>query len=200
MGKVTLIAKGVRREKSRLAGGVELFSVSEISFVRGKSDISTLTSSRLIEHFDSIIKDYSRTLVAYDFLKWIGAVTEDATEASYFQLLRTGLTYLNARIDPQLVRVWFLSNLLTESGYDIELFVDESGSALTVDSLYTFDVTSGKLLVSTNGTFSAEHVKLLRLLRTVTPDKLRRVKDIDTLVPVISSLIDEVAGYYLHIK
>ena len=177
MGKATLIAKGVRREKSRLAGGVELFSVSEISFVRGKSDISTLTSSRLVEHFDSIIKDYARTLVAYDFLKWIGTVTEDVSEASYFQLLRKGLVYLNARIDPQLARVWFLSNLLSEAGYDIELFV-----------------------VSTNGPLSAEHVKLLRLLRTVTPDKLRRVKDIDKLVPVISSLIDEVAGYYLHIK
>lgn len=200
MGKITLIAKGVRREKSRLAGGVELFSISEISFVKGKSDISTLTSSRLVEHFESIIKDYARTLVAYDFLKWIGTVTEDASEASYFQLLRKGLVYLNARIEPQLVRVWFLSGLLSEAGYDIELFVDESGSALTEDSLYSFDVTSGKLIASASGTFSAEHVKLLRLMRTVTPDKLRRVKEIDNLVPVVSSLIDEVAVYYLQIK
>jgi DNA repair protein RecO (recombination protein O) len=200
LGKVTLIAKGVRREKSRLAGGVELFSVSEISFVRGKSDISTLTSSRLVEHFDTIIKDYARTLAAYDFLKWISVATEDASEASYFQLLRKGLVYLNARIEPRLVRVWFLSSLLSEAGYDIELFVDETGLVLSQDGLYSFDVTSGKLVASENGPFAATHIKLLRLLRTVTPDKLRRVKNIEELVPEITPLVDEVAGYYLHIK
>lgn len=35
-GKLSLIAKGVRKEKSKLAGGIELFSVSNISFIPPK--------------------------------------------------------------------------------------------------------------------------------------------------------------------
>ena len=45
-GKISLIAKAVRKPKSKLAGGIELFSVNEISYIEGKSDLSTLVSSR----------------------------------------------------------------------------------------------------------------------------------------------------------
>ena len=48
-GKIRLIAKGSRKLKSKLAAGIELFSVSEISFIKGKGDIDTLVSSRGIE-------------------------------------------------------------------------------------------------------------------------------------------------------
>ena len=40
-GKVKGIAKGVRKQKSKLAGGIELFSVSDISFIPGRRDIDT---------------------------------------------------------------------------------------------------------------------------------------------------------------
>ncbi|MCA9348456.1 DNA repair protein RecO, partial [Candidatus Saccharibacteria bacterium] len=35
-GKIRLIAKGVRKQKSRMAGGLELFGVSEINFIKGR--------------------------------------------------------------------------------------------------------------------------------------------------------------------
>ena len=42
-GKVRLMARGVRKIKSKLAGGIELFSISSLNYVNGKGDISTLT-------------------------------------------------------------------------------------------------------------------------------------------------------------
>lgn len=36
-GKISLIAKAVRKPKSKLAGGIELFSVNEISYIEGKA-------------------------------------------------------------------------------------------------------------------------------------------------------------------
>jgi DNA repair protein RecO (recombination protein O) len=50
-GKLRLMAKGVRKIKSKLAGGIELFSVSDITYIRGKGELGTLISwiaSRLI--------------------------------------------------------------------------------------------------------------------------------------------------------
>ena len=64
-GKIRGIAKGVRKVKSKLAGGIELFSISQISFIQGKSDIYTLTSTRLEKHFGNIVHDIDRTMYAY---------------------------------------------------------------------------------------------------------------------------------------
>ena len=47
-GKLSLMAKGARRVKSKLAGGIELLSTSEINYIAGKGSLDTLVSSRLI--------------------------------------------------------------------------------------------------------------------------------------------------------
>ncbi|MEJ0073760.1 MAG: DNA repair protein RecO [Candidatus Saccharibacteria bacterium] len=59
-GKLRLMAKGVRRIKSKLAGGIELFSVSNITFIRGRGDIGTLVSSRVLTHYGRIVSDLDR--------------------------------------------------------------------------------------------------------------------------------------------
>lgn len=38
-GKVAVLAKGVRKEKSRLAGGIELFSISDVVIHQGRSNL-----------------------------------------------------------------------------------------------------------------------------------------------------------------
>ena len=58
LGKQSVIARGVRREKSKLAGGIELFSVSEVLIHKGKSsDLGILTGAKLVEYFDAFVKD-----------------------------------------------------------------------------------------------------------------------------------------------
>ena len=199
-GKVQVIAKGVRKEKSRLAGGIELLSISKISFIKGKRDIATLVSTQLEEHFDQITADYERTMVAYDFLKWIDKVTEEACEPDYYLHLKKGLTYLNAQIPLLIVRMWFLSGLLELTGYDIELFTDQAGDKLQVDHAYRFDIESGKFTPQDGGQFTAEHIKIIRLLRVWTPDKLRSLQGIGERCEPINDLLEQVAAYYIHIK
>ena len=50
LGQRGAMARGARREKSKLAGGIELFGVSDVVLQQGKIDLATLTSARLI-HF-----------------------------------------------------------------------------------------------------------------------------------------------------
>ena len=54
-GRLSVMARGVRREKSRLAGGIELFAVCDLVLTRGTkstSDLWTLTGARLGTFFD----------------------------------------------------------------------------------------------------------------------------------------------------
>src|SRR4051812_30345333 len=75
-GKISLMAKGVRKIKSKLAGGIELFSISSITFIPGRGEVGTLISSRLDIHFSNIVRDINRTMLGYDMLKLINRVTE----------------------------------------------------------------------------------------------------------------------------
>src|SRR5256885_8858328 len=76
-GKLKAIAKGVRKSKSKLAGGIELFSVSEVSFIIGRSEINTIISTRLVKHYGNIVKDLDRTGAAYEFIKSLNKATEE---------------------------------------------------------------------------------------------------------------------------
>ena len=49
-GKITLIAKGVRRLKSKIAGSIELFSISDLTVSKGKN-LFVLTASSMIKPF-----------------------------------------------------------------------------------------------------------------------------------------------------
>src|SRR4051794_34279516 len=68
-GKVKAMARGVRKAKAKLAGSIELFSVSDLSLIPGRRDMDTLISARLIKHYGNIVRQLERTKVAYDFLK-----------------------------------------------------------------------------------------------------------------------------------
>src|SRR3989338_4307269 len=87
-GKVRAIAKAVRKSKSKLAGGIELFSVSEITIVEGRGEVKTLISTRLVKHYGDIVKDLERTHQAYEFMSMLNKATEDAAEPAYFELLQ----------------------------------------------------------------------------------------------------------------
>ncbi|MBP7821189.1 DNA repair protein RecO, partial [Candidatus Saccharibacteria bacterium] len=44
-GKITCLAKGVRKQKSKMAGGIEPYCQVEITFIKGRGGMATLTSS-----------------------------------------------------------------------------------------------------------------------------------------------------------
>ena len=85
MGKLHLIARGVRKVNAKLAGGIELFSVSSVTFIRGKGELGTMVSARLEEHFGEIAKDIDRTMLGYELIKKLDKITEDEADESWFK-------------------------------------------------------------------------------------------------------------------
>ena len=52
-GKQAVIARGVRKAKSRLAGGIELFTLAEVVIHQGRGDLGTLTSAKMLQFYFS---------------------------------------------------------------------------------------------------------------------------------------------------
>jgi DNA repair protein RecO (recombination protein O) len=65
LGKVRAMAKGVRKPKSKLAGGIELFSVSDITYIVGRSELQTLVSTRLDTHVQCSAMTCSKFLIGF---------------------------------------------------------------------------------------------------------------------------------------
>jgi DNA repair protein RecO (recombination protein O) len=165
-GKLRLMARGVRRVKSKLAGGIELFSVSSITFMRGRGDIGTLVSARLNKHYGKIVAHIERTMLGYELLKQLNRLTEDEAEAAYFTLMERSFAALDAPDVPtHLIHAWFMAQLLQLNGHSPELRYDAEGRPLAVAAAYDFVVERMAFVPrSSGGHFSGRHVKALRLL------------------------------------
>lgn len=201
-GKLKAIAKGVRRSQSKLAGGIELFSVSDISFIPGRRDISTIVSTRLIKHYGNIVKDLDRTNLAFALIKRINKATEDAPEPDYFYLLEAAFAALDdASTDLiNLIETWFNMQLLRLAGHTPNLRTDIDDKKLQPDKKYNFEFEKMCFAPDEKGAFSADHIKFLRLgFSPNTAQTLARVKNATKLSADIQPLVQSVLQAHIRI-
>jgi DNA repair protein RecO (recombination protein O) len=170
-GKISVLAKGVRSEKSRLAGGIELLSESEVSFVEGRSSIMALTSARLRQHFSELSKDIRRMQCAFAHLKVIYSIADEATGQDYYNTLLTSLASLNNNdYDLRIVDAWFNMRILHISGSEPNLQLEAVSGA----EKFVFDYENQQFKASDGGLFSQNDLKVLRLCATQPkPPKLQ---------------------------
>jgi len=190
-GKLKLMARGVRKVKSKLAGGIELFSTSHITYIEGRGEIGTLTSTRLIRHYDGIVRDIDRVQLGYELIKQLNRATEDELEIAYYALLEQTFGVLDdPDIDPRLIRLLFEARLLRLAGHAPNLTTDSNGQKLMSDQAYNFDFDSMAFSERPAGKFTAAHIKALRLL--FSDHSLRdivRVKGIDDVLDDLAPLV-----------
>lgn len=199
-GKLRLMAKGVRKERSKLAGGVELFSVSELSFIRGRGDIGTLVSSRLNTHFGTIVKNIERTMYGYDFLKLMNKITEDNVDSDYFILLENVLAALNNEsLDLSLVKLWADMRLLAVTGHIPNLTTDTAGNRLDVSKNYDFEISEMTFSARPDGLFQSGHIKLFRLVGHTSTNKLTLVDGLQPYIAACQHLAQTMRKSVLHV-
>jgi len=119
-GKIPAIAKGVRKVKSSIRGGIQLFSHSEFVFYRGRS-LDTVTQCAVIEPFAQLRSDLDRfAFAAYLAELTVEAVPEREANPELFYLLLTCL-HLLVNHDPRLVTRLYEIRLMNILGYAPEL-------------------------------------------------------------------------------
>ena len=189
-GKVRVIAKGVRKAKSKLAGGIELFSISDVTYIIGRSELHTLVSSRLDIHFGNIVKDIDRTMLGYDMLKILGRVLEDEGGKEFYELLVDSLAMLNNLEAPKdLAEASYLLQLMRLLGHLPNLTHDVKGGILAKEGTFQFSFEDMAFYPVETGNFNQNHIKLLRLLSHNKPEALLKVKDIRSYLAELLPLI-----------
>lgn len=116
-GKVSTIAKGVRKPKSKKGRNVEVFNVIKFAAARGKS-LDILTEVELLDAHKKVRKDLQRTSVAYYFVETIGRITQDEEKnPELYDLLVDYLTALEDTKNLKKTRYDFIYDLLILVGF-----------------------------------------------------------------------------------
>jgi DNA repair protein RecO (recombination protein O) len=122
LGKVRVLAKGVRKPTSRKAGHVELFTHATLLIAKGKS-LDIVTQADTIDAFLPLRDDLARASCAYYLAELVDRFTEEGEEnRRLFELLLRGLFWLGEAEDTELVLRYFDLGLLDYVGYRPQLF------------------------------------------------------------------------------
>ncbi len=200
-GKLRLMARGVRRQKSKLAGGIELFSVSDISYMHGRGEIGTLISTRLINYYSHIVQDIGRVQLGYELIKNLNKATEDQPEPDYFDLLERAFQALDdPAIGQALIRLWFSAQLLQRGGHQPNLQTTLAGEKLAAGEVYNFDYDDVSFAPHPAGSYTTDDIKFLRLSFSSHPPKiLQQIQDSEALVAKNNALVQTMLQTYIRL-
>lgn len=182
-GKISAIAKGARREKSRLAGGIELFSICEIVFIDSKSEMKTITSSRLVKFYNQILENYEKMQFAYSAIKLISKSSESSGDKDWYDLLSGTLAGLNSKaLFIEIVQSWFYIRYAFLTGHDLSFSFDINGNKIVADFNYFYDIDERGFRPDISGNLKSDHIKLLRLISTKNLDILAKIGGTESLL------------------
>jgi DNA repair protein RecO (recombination protein O) len=182
-GKKSVIARGVRREKSKLAGGIELFAVCDVVVSQGKGDLGILTSARLVQFYRHILEDYDTLQFGYEAVKQVTKASEMMDEPEWYDVLAEVLAALDTlTISRKLIQTWFYLRFANLMGHELSLTNDINGKKLQSDLRYTYDVSEKGLRETLQGELTADHVKFLRLVNAKPLKVLVQVGGVDEIL------------------
>ncbi len=175
-GKLRGMVRGVRKPKSKLAGGLSLMAVCQLSVLQGRGELKQIISTRIAETFPRLTEDYDAMMVGYLLIELTDKVIEDEAESGYFDLLVEGLKALDAGMSSEVVELGFRLRLLKMLGHQPELEQDSDGDKLDASKTYTFVPQEGVLHLNEAGNFNADAIKAWRLLLNFPLIKTAKVK------------------------
>ncbi|MCL1840060.1 DNA repair protein RecO [Candidatus Saccharibacteria bacterium] len=199
MGKMSVMAKGVRKTQSKLAGGIELFCVSDVVVHRGKGDLGVLTSARLVEFYSEIMKDLAAMEFMGGVMKEMSRRAEGVDVPEYFDLVWQVLAGVDGILKTgeksaklPVVMAWWGLNVVRASGEEMNLRTDVLGDKLVENKKYGWDGQAQALKEYERGEISAEHIKLMRLMVSSPLKLVLNVKGAEKLVNELSYVVKAV--------
>lgn len=194
-GRRSVMARGVRKEKSKLAGGIELFAVSDVVIGEGKGDLGVLTSAKLDHFYRHILEDYDRLQFGYTAVKLVARASETVDEPEWFDLLEETIAGLDVLTIPQaLIEAWFYIRYASLLGHDLNLELDIDGEQLQAGASYRYDMAEQGLRKVSSGELSSEHIKLLRLIASRPLKVLIQIGGVGALLPECLRVVREHAA------
>lgn len=182
-GKFSVLARGARREKSRLASGIEMFCFLEAVLHFGHSEMAILTSAKPKKFYKNILADFNKLEAAGEILKRVAKVSENIDAEEYFELTRQCLEALD-RCEAQQIEIilaWFYFNYAKISGEEVNVLFDDKGKNLIEGEKYVWDSTEKSLKASERGKISTNEIKMMRLMLNAKLKLILRVKEAEEM-------------------
>ena len=181
-GKISAIARGVRKEKSKLAGGIEMFSLIDINIHQGRGDLAVVTSAKMLKYYNNLVTDLEKMELAGMILKKISLAAEHTDNPEFFTIVDQTLAALQADVVSDLVEAWFLLRLAKASGEEVNLYFDTDGEKLNEKTKYSWSQMESSLIKNENGEIDADKIKLMRLMISTDLVVVARVKNIEKMI------------------
>lgn len=206
-GRLEVFGKAIRKIASKLRGGIEIFSFSEIEFIQGKNH-KTLTDTIIKEKFVNLIKEPYRLKISHR----IGDILDNflkgqEKDSAIFILLNETFLRLNnpelSVLNIQLSYYYFFWNFVSVLGYKPEIQKCAiQGSKLNPDNLYFSNKEGGVICsdCSSNNIeakkVNSDVVKILRLILNKDWDTLSKLKIEDSSQKLLEQISND---YYLYL-
>lgn len=95
-GKVTLVAKGLRKLSSKRAGSMELFNHVKASIIKGRGGLDTLAEVQTINSFPTWRKHLGRVVLAYQLVEIVDKLTPDhQPHPEIYEILKQALSQIS---------------------------------------------------------------------------------------------------------
>jgi len=201
-GRLSAIAKGVRRATSRKAGHLELFSRSSLLVAKGRN-LDVITQAEIAETFEGLRSDLLRFTYACYAAELVERLAQEDDESGTFAVLLELLRWLEQERDPVLGVRYFELRLLECAGYAPQLFSCLSCRQPIREQVNLFSFEQGGLLCARCGpadhaarTVSINAQKVLRYLQTHDIDQARPLR----LAPATHAEVEHLLlGYIEHV-
>lgn len=173
MGKLRLLAKGVRRPTSRLAGHIEPFSLAQLMVAKGR-DLDLVTQASTLQPFRGVREHMVKAAQAFHLAELVDGFLQDwDAHPEVFDLFQAALSQLDAEaFEPPLVARYFEVQLLDAVGYRPELANCLRCGAAIEPVTNGYSVSLGGVLCATcgplvpdGGPIRADALKLMRFLQ-----------------------------------
>ena len=200
-GKIHAIAKGVRKPRSRMRGGVQLFCHADFFLYQGKS-LDTITQVVLKEAFRNIRGDLDKLAHASYLVELLESVaTEKPGNPELFGLLLAGLHLLTGD-DPDLAVRFFEVRLLELWGYQPRLTGCVQCGVERVAESWCFSMSFGGLLCPhcQGGDTSALKIApdVLAVWRSLSKTELTKLFRLKVTRSTRTQLAEILQLYYRH--
>jgi DNA repair protein RecO (recombination protein O) len=203
-GKLRVVAKGVRRMPSRLAGHVELFTRSQMLLAKARN-LDIVTQSETVDAYRALHEDLPRIAHASYAAELLDALTPDALENYPVYKLAVDVFGLISS-EPNSTRVlrWFEVQLLGYMGYAPELQRCVVCRGEITPALNVFSPAQGGVVCQAcrrpgvGRDLSVNALKLLRLMQRNPYTALARVRVDDDLHEELLATMQSYITYLLE--
>lgn len=206
-GRIEVLGRAIRKIASKLRGGIEIFSLSEIEFIQGKN-YKTLTDTILIKRFDNTTNNPEKLEIADKIIDVLNNLVKGQEKDEHiWDLLEETFEKINdssfSVVCSSLIYYYFLWNFLSVLGYSPEVYkcaVCQGG--LNPQELYFSNKEGGvicKNCINLDNNAQKINSDLVKVLRIILKKDWQIINKLKIDLSSADILKEISANYYLYL-